>query len=83
MEIMGRALIEKCKWKKMNDKTIDKCESTCKGTSVVTIENEIDIVGVGVLPVKVQADFKDIPHCYHEMFLKVLMREYVNRNKDD
>jgi len=50
---------------------------TIKTSTVVQIDSAIQIYGIK-LPVKVTADFKDIPPRYHEEFLQFMIYKYHN-----
>lgn len=50
---------------------------TMKGTTIVTMKRSIEIVGSGVeLPIKIEADFKDIPERLHHIYLQALESSY-------
>lgn len=50
---------------------------TTKGTKIVTINRFIEIAGSGVeLPIKIEADFEDIPDGLHHIYLQALESSY-------
>jgi hypothetical protein len=42
----------------------------------VTVETAVEIAGQGELPIKIIADFTDIPEHKHEMFLQAFKKMY-------
>ena len=69
--------------------TPDNGRLTMKGSGLVTINTSIKIYGTGTeLPIKIVADFNNIPHNLHQMYLQSLMSQYntsvnVYNNTDD
>lgn len=43
---------------------------------IVTIETEVEIAGQGELPIKIIADFTDIPEHKHELFFQAFKIMY-------
>jgi hypothetical protein len=53
-----------------------------KTSTVVTLHENLSVAAentVFVLPVKIVADFDEIPSDYHEIFLNVLTSKYYNK----
>jgi hypothetical protein len=67
----------------------DNGRLTMKGSGKVLIKTQIKIYGTGTeLPVTIEADFNNIPHNLHQMYLQSLMSQYntsvnVYNNTDD
>ena len=67
----------------------DNGRLTMKGSGKVLIKTQIKIYGTGTeLPVTIEADFNNIPHNLHQMYLQSLMSRYntsvnVYNNTDD
>jgi len=50
---------------------------TMKGSGLVTINTSIKIYGTGTeLPIKIVADFNNVPHNLHEKYLQSLIYKY-------
>ena len=55
----------------------DNGRLTMKGSGKVLIKTQIKIYGTGTeLPVTIEADFNNIPHNLHQMYLQSLMSQY-------
>ena len=67
----------------------DNGRLTMKGSGKILIKTQIKIYGTGTeLPVTIEADFNNIPHNLHQMYLQSLMSQYntsvnVYNNTDD
>ena len=57
--------------------TLDSGYLTMKGSGKVRINTTIKIYGTGTeLPVAIEADFNNIPHHLHQMYLQSLVGQY-------
>ena len=57
--------------------TPDNGRLTMKGSGLVTIKTSIKIYGTGTeLPIKIVADFTDIPHNLHSLYYQSLISHY-------
>jgi hypothetical protein len=69
--------------------TPDNGRLTMKGSGLVTINTSIKIYGTGTeLPIKIVADFNNIPHNLHSLYYQALTYQYntsvrVYNNTDD
>ena len=55
----------------------DNGRLTMKGSGKVLIKTSIKIYGTGTeLPVTIEADFNNVPHNLHQMYLQSLMSQY-------
>ena len=69
--------------------TPDNGRLTMKGSGLVTINTSIKIYGTGTeLPIKIVADFNNIPHNLHSLYFQSLTHQYntsvnVYNNTDD
>lgn len=55
----------------------DNGRLTMKGSGKVQIKTSIKIYGTGTeLPVTIEADFNNVPHNLHQMYLQSLMGQY-------
>jgi hypothetical protein len=70
--------------------TPDNGRLTMKGSGLVTIKTSIKIYGTGTeLPIKIVADFNNIPHNLHSLYFQSLTHQYNtslrvhNNTKDD
>ena len=69
--------------------TPDNGRLTMKGSGLVTINTSIKIYGTGTeLPIKIVADFNNIPHNLHSLYYQALTHQYntsvrVYNNTDD
>ena len=69
--------------------TPDNGRLTMKGSGLVTINTSIKIYGTGTeLPIKIVADFNNIPHNLHSLYFQALTHQYntsvnVYNNTDD
>ena len=70
--------------------TSDNGRLTMKGSGLVTINTSIKIYGTGTeLPIKIVADFNNIPHNLHSLYFQSLTHQYntsvnvYNNTKDD
>lgn len=70
--------------------TPDNGRLTMKGSGLVTINTSIKIYGTGTeLPIKIVADFNNIPHSLHYLYYQSLVSQYntswnvYDNTKDD
>ena len=70
--------------------TPDNGRLTMKGSGLVTINTSIKIYGTGTeLPIKIVADFNNIPHNLHSLYFQSLTHQYntsvrvYNNTKED
>jgi hypothetical protein len=57
--------------------TLDNGSLSMKGSGLVTINTFIKIYGTGTeLPIKIVADFNNIPHKLHQTYLQSLTYQY-------
>ncbi len=69
--------------------TPDNGRLTMKGSGLVTINTSIKMYGTGTeLPIKIVADFNNIPHNLHSLYFQSLTHQYntsvnVYNNTDD
>ena len=70
--------------------TPDNGRLTMKGSGLVTINTSIKIYGTGTeLPIKIVADFNNIPHNLHSLYFQSLTHQYntsvrvYNNTKND
>ena len=69
--------------------TPDNGRLTMKGSGLVTINTSIKMYGTGTeLPIKIVADFNNIPHNLHSLYFQSLTHQYntsvnVYSNTDD
>ena len=70
--------------------TPDNGRLTMKGSGLVTINTSIKMYGTGTeLPIKIVADFNNIPHNLHSLYYQALTHQYntsvnvYNNTKDD
>ena len=57
--------------------TPDNGSITMKGSGLVTINTSIKIYGTGTeLPIKIVADFNNIPHHLHQTYFQALTHQY-------
>ncbi len=57
--------------------TPDNGRLTMKGSGLVTINTSIKIYGTGTeLPIKIVADFNNIPHNLHSLYYQALTHQY-------
>lgn len=70
--------------------TPDNGRLTMKGSGLVTINTSIKMYGTGTeLPIKIVADFNNIPHNLHSLYYQALTHQYntsvrvYNNTKED
>ena len=70
--------------------TPDNGRLTMKGSALVTIDTSIKMYGTGTeLPIKIVADFNNIPHNLHSLYFQSLTHQYntsvnvYNNTKED
>jgi hypothetical protein len=70
--------------------TPDNGSLTMKGSGLVKIKTSIQIYGTGTkMPVTIEADFTNIPHHLHQIYLQSLVSQYntsvqvYNNTKDE
>jgi hypothetical protein len=64
--------------------TNDTSQLTMIGSTKAQINASIQIVGTNtILPIKIEADFKDIPHNLHQIYMQSMLSSYGSVNVYD
>ena len=64
--------------------TNDTSHLTIKGSTKVQINVSMQIAGTNtILPIRIEADFKDIPHNLHQIYMQSMLASYGSVNVYD